>query len=133
MYGHGYAFVATVQEEPVAPNGAVDLLAQRPALAWLVSGSRSVPLMEGTHVAGRDPSAGIPVESAQPSWHHARFLVTADSVTIEDLDSKNGTRVNGTRLTTPAQLCDGDEVVLGTVRFVCRIGERPVKTATAEP
>jgi pSer/pThr/pTyr-binding forkhead associated (FHA) protein len=73
------------------------------------------------------------VESALASWHHARFLVTADSVTIEDLDSKNGTRVNGTRLTTPAQLCDGDEVMLGTMTFVYRIGERPVKTATAEP
>jgi DNA-binding winged helix-turn-helix (wHTH) protein len=133
VHGHGYAFVAAVQEEPVAPNGAVNSQAQRPALAWLVSGPRSVPLIEGMHVAGRDPSAGIPVESTQTSWHHARFIVTADSVTIEDLDSKNGTRVNGIRLKTPARLCDGDEVMLGTVRFVCRIGERPVKTATAEP
>ena len=69
-----------VQEEPVAPNGALGLQAQRPALAWLVSGPRSVPLVEGTHVAGRDPSAGILVESAQASWHHARFIVAADSV-----------------------------------------------------
>ena len=133
VHGHGYAFVAAVQEEPVAPNGAVDSQAQRPALAWLVAGSRSVPLIEGIYVAGRDPSAAIPVESAQASWHHARFIVTADSVTIEDLDSKNGSRVNGKRLTTPAQLCDGDEVMLGTVRFECRFGERPVKTATADP
>ena len=133
VHGHGYAFVATVQEEPVAPNGAVDSQAGHQALAWLVSGPRSVPLIEGTHVAGRDPSAGIPVESAQASWHHARLIVSADSLTIEDLHSKNGTRVNGIRLTSPAPLCDGDEVVLGTVRFVCLVGERPVKTATGEP
>jgi DNA-binding winged helix-turn-helix (wHTH) protein len=133
VHGHGYAFVAPVQEEPIAPNGAADSQAQRPALAWLVSGSRSVPLIEGTHVAGRDPAAGIPVESTQASWHHARFLVTTDSVTLEDLDSKNGTRVNGRRLTTPAQLCDGDELMLGTITFAYRVGERPVKTATAEP
>ena len=85
------------------------------------------------HVAGRDPSAGIPVECVQTLWHHARFIVTADSVTIEDLNSKNGTRLNGTRLASPAQLCDGDEVVVGTVRFVCLMGERPVKTVTGEP
>ncbi len=133
VHGHGYAFIATVQEEPVAPNWAVDSQARRPALAWLVSGPRSLPLIEGMHVAGRDPSAGIPVESAQASWHHARLIVTADSVTIEDLNSKNGTRVNGVRLTSPASLCDGDEVVVGTVRFVCVMGDRPVKTATGEP
>jgi DNA-binding winged helix-turn-helix (wHTH) protein len=132
VHGHGYAFVAPVQEESDAPNRAVDM-PQRQAVAWLVSGPRSVPLTEGMHTAGRDPSAGIPVESTQTSWHHARFLVTADSVTIEDLDSKNGTRVNGIRLTAPARLCDGDEVMLGTIRFVCRMGERAVKTATAEP
>jgi pSer/pThr/pTyr-binding forkhead associated (FHA) protein len=85
------------------------------------------------HVAGRDPSAGIPVECVQTSWHHARFIVTADSVTIEDLNSKNGTRVNGVRVTSPALLCDGDEVGLGTVRFVCLMGARPVGTKTAEP
>ena len=95
VHGHGYAFVATVREEPVAPNGVVDSQAQRPTLAWLVSGPRAVPLIEGMHVAGRDPSAGIPVECVQTSWHHARFIVTADSVMIEDLNSKNGTRVNG--------------------------------------
>ena len=54
VHGHGYAFVASVQEEPVAPNGAVDSQAPRPALAWLVSGPQSVPLIEGMHVAGRD-------------------------------------------------------------------------------
>ena len=133
VHGHGYAFVAAVQEERVAPTRAVDSQMQRQAVAWLVSGPRSVPLIEGMHVAGRDPSAGIPVESAQASWHHARFLVTTDSVTIEDLNSKNGTRVNGTRLTSPARLCNGDEVALGTVTFVCLMGERPVMTSTAEP
>jgi DNA-binding winged helix-turn-helix (wHTH) protein len=133
VHGHGYAFVAAVQEEPVATKGAVDSRAQRPAFAWLVSESRSVPLMEGTYVAGRDPSADITIDHTQTSWHHARFLVTADSVTIEDLASKNGTRVNGIRLTTATRLCDGDEVMLGTVRFVCRLGARPVKTGTAEP
>ncbi|MGE0463758.1 MAG: FHA domain-containing protein, partial [Vicinamibacterales bacterium] len=71
-------------------------------------------------------------DSAQASWHHARLVVTSDSVTIEDLQSKNGTMVNSTWIVAPTRLSAGDELQMGTVRFVLRTGEKPVETATRD-
>ena len=46
----------------------------------------------------------------QISRHHARLLRTPEGITLEDLGSKNGTHVNGERITRPTQLQDGDVI-----------------------
>ncbi|MCC7031985.1 MAG: FHA domain-containing protein [Acidobacteria bacterium] len=82
------------------------------------------------HLPGRDPSAAIHIDSAQASWHHARMVVTSGSVVIEDLTSKHGTMVNSTWIAAPTRLLDGDELQIGTMRFVLRTGEKPAETQT---
>jgi pSer/pThr/pTyr-binding forkhead associated (FHA) protein len=47
--------------------------------------------------------------------------VTTDQVTLEDLDSKNGTFLNGHRIATASPLADGDEIRLGTTTLTFRI------------
>ncbi|CAG0949935.1 Sensory transduction protein regX3 [Anaerolineales bacterium] len=64
-----------------------------------------------TLMIGRDPTCEINVQDRQVSRFHARITPTAEGVTIEDLGSKNGTNHNGTELSTPVMLQDGD--VLG--------------------
>ena len=61
-----------------------------------------------TLMVGRDPTCDIHVQDRQVSRFHARITPTAEGVTIEDLGSKNGTNHNGTELTTPIMLQDGD-------------------------
>jgi pSer/pThr/pTyr-binding forkhead associated (FHA) protein len=39
--------------------------------------------------------------------------VAGDRVAIEDLGSKNGTRVRGRRIAGPTLLADGEEILLG--------------------
>jgi len=67
---------------------------------------------------GRSPSTGVTVHDENASREHA--IVTHDLddgvYTIEDLQSTNGTRVNGKRVRT-ATLADGDEIQLGQTRF----------------
>ncbi len=57
---------------------------------------------------GRDPTCDISLPDRQVSRFHARIIPTPEGVTIEDLGSKNGTNHNGTELTTPIMLQDGD-------------------------
>jgi len=61
-----------------------------------------------TLMVGRDPTCEINVQDRQVSRFHARITPTPEGATIEDLGSKNGTNHNGTELTAPVMLQDGD-------------------------
>jgi len=67
---------------------------------------------------GRDPQAEIPLSAPVVSWHHARLEQTAQGHTLTDLNSTNGTFVNGQRLTHPQSLQQGDVVQIGPFKLV---------------
>lgn len=62
---------------------------------------------------GRGPSNQIVVDHPTVSAHHAVLLRTSASYSLKDLDSANGTRVNGD-LVTDAELKDGDRITFGS-------------------
>lgn len=75
--------------------------------------SRVVPLSPGQKlVVGRDDSADVSLDSSTLSRRHAAFMLEADGVWVEDLESTNQTKVNG-RPVTRLKLRHGDEVALG--------------------
>jgi DNA-binding winged helix-turn-helix (wHTH) protein len=94
VHGFGYAFCAKLE------RGA------QQAAAIVVFRGRELPLYEGVNVLGRDPSADVQIDDATVSRRHAAITV-ADSVTLQDLESKNGTFVDGVRLTSSTPLADG--------------------------
>jgi DNA-binding winged helix-turn-helix (wHTH) protein len=63
-----------------------------------------------TIVLGREASCDVVVSDRQISRFHARVTPTTEGVILEDLGSKNGTHLNGTPLTAPVVLQDGDVV-----------------------
>ena len=72
--------------------------------------------VEGTVEIGREAElpAGRLGDDQQLSRRHARLRREADgSVSIEDLGSSNGTRVNGYAVTAPTGLRDGDRIEVG--------------------
>ena len=74
--------------------------------------------MQPSLIVGRDPRAGIPLETPVVSWHHARLDRSPQAHVITDLNSTNGTFVNGQRITRPQTLQQGDVVQLGPFRLV---------------
>jgi hypothetical protein len=60
----------------------------------------------------------IPVQDKSVSREHARFTRTPEGYLVEDLNSTNGTLVNGRRITEPAVVSAGDRVTFGTVEFL---------------
>ena len=66
---------------------------------------------------GRQADNAIVLTDTQVSRQHARLTISATSVTITDLDSANGTRVNGTPIVGPTPLYDGDTIQIGMIQF----------------
>lgn len=69
-------------------------------------------VLERTVSIGRDPASDLPLTDSLVSWHHARIEDRGDSWTLFDLESTNGTTVNGER-TSEIALRPNDRVVFG--------------------
>lgn len=68
-------------------------------------------------VFGRDPSCDYPLDFSMISWRHALLKRTPQGVIVEDLNSRNGTYVNGMRVNGSAVVLPGQEIGLGSFRF----------------
>jgi pSer/pThr/pTyr-binding forkhead associated (FHA) protein len=65
---------------------------------------------------GRSPGAEFQLERPLVSRLHCQLTAAEESVHVKDLDSTNGTFVNGTRIRT-AELKDGDTLRVGRVEL----------------
>lgn len=93
-------------------------------------------------VLGRE-STDIEIEDSAVSRRHAAFRRTDDGLEVEDLDSTNGTFVNGDRIAGTRQLEPGDFVTVGGTTLEIRgdwrsaetqvIATPPPGSAEAEP
>jgi DNA-binding winged helix-turn-helix (wHTH) protein len=127
VYGYGYAFCGTAValRRDGQPDTANDQLFR---LIW---GQREIALSEGENILGRGVDSLVWIDAQSVSRRHARLVVVAGLATLEDLGSKNGTFVNGIRLSAPVALRDGDEVRVGAVPMTLRVHAKPDATETA--
>ena len=88
----------------------------------VILGEAEISLAPGEHLAGRGDDALIRINSVKVSRHHARFTVSPAGARVEDLGSKNGTWVRGRRIEGACVLADGDEILIGPVLMVFRLG-----------
>ena len=106
VYKTGYAFCAEVTPERSAAAAA--------AMIELVWRKLTVPLADGEHFAGRDAECALAIDASTVSRRHARITVASGAATIVDLESTNGTFVQGIRISGPTRLKAGDEFSLGS-------------------
>jgi DNA-binding winged helix-turn-helix (wHTH) protein len=123
----GYALAAAVQPDAGIPDAAV---AEARSRHWLVADGRTFPLAAGTNDIGRDPASGVWLDSGSVSRRHARITVSGDNARLEDLGSKNGTKVNGAALAEAHALRDGERVLIGTVALTYRMSDASLSTET---
>ncbi|MHB8644962.1 MAG: FHA domain-containing protein [Thermomicrobiales bacterium] len=74
----------------------------------------ALPVMSGTLI-GRAGGADLEIADAYTSSEHARFRGTGGRWILDDLESMNGSYVNGQRIRGSHPLADGDTVQLGRV------------------
>jgi DNA-binding MarR family transcriptional regulator len=73
------------------------------------------PLLEDEYLIGRDASNPISIADNSISLRHARIIRGPDGFFIEDLQSRNGTFVNGGKVTDRRLLANNDLVRIGKV------------------
>ena len=66
---------------------------------------------------GRASSNDFSLPSRNVSKFHADIIVAVDAVLVRDLGSTNGTFVNGTRITAPTPVGDGDLLQFADMEF----------------
>lgn len=71
-------------------------------------------LNEGTFAVGRNASCQLSLDDPLVSRRHALFEVARGSVTVEDLNSRNGVIVNGHRIDAKIPLNVGDRILIGS-------------------
>ncbi len=81
-----------------------------------LAGSLSVKLSGDSLIVGRLPCCRVEIPLPTVSSHHCRLARQGSRWYIEDLDSRNGTFVNGRRV-RKKRLHVGDEIAIGEFAF----------------
>lgn len=74
--------------------------------------------LRGPVVLGRSRSADVCLDDHLASRRHAQLHPEGNGVWIRDLSSRNGTYVNGVRLTSPQRMGHGDRLTIGNTHIV---------------
>jgi DNA-binding winged helix-turn-helix (wHTH) protein len=101
---------------------------------WLTWEDKTLPLRAGENIVGRHPASAVWINAASVSRVHARIVAAADTVTVEDSGSRNGTWVDGKRIAAPHLLVDGSTLTFGSEETCFRqwsdsaaVGTEPVR------
>jgi len=100
-------------------------------MAWQLvfkDSGRSVSLISGAHEIGSRPGAEIRIEHPTVSRRHARLQIEGEAIVIEDLESSNGTRIDGRLVARPTSVDHIRQVAFGLVEAELR----PLEDAEAE-
>jgi pSer/pThr/pTyr-binding forkhead associated (FHA) protein len=94
---------------------------------WLVDREFLYPLKVGLNTMGRSADNDVVVEDLYISRRHCAILVHHDfTCVLQDVASKNGTYLNGSRIAGPTKLKAGDVIRICNRQFV-------FQTRTAQP
>jgi DNA-binding winged helix-turn-helix (wHTH) protein len=124
VHGFGYAFCATATPVGSAPSA-------RPSNYSLMWETTHFQLFEGDNVVGRDRDLALSFDSTSVSRRHCVIKVAGDEVTVEDLESKNGTFVQDERINAPKRLVAGDHLRVGSIVLVLVGDDVPTETQTS--
>jgi HD-GYP domain-containing protein (c-di-GMP phosphodiesterase class II) len=89
---------------------------------------RRVTIIAWPASIGRDSSASIPIDDIRASRYHARIKKRDRLYVIEDLQSKNGTYLNGDKISN-AVIHSGDKILIGDTEIVFMTPEAQVDIA----
>jgi hypothetical protein len=102
---------------------------------WLTEGEFIYPLRIGVNTMGRSSDNDVVLADAYASRRHCALLLHSDDrCELHDTASKNGTTVNGQRVSGPVVLKSGDEIRIADQLFAFRTrggdAEAPFPSAT---
>jgi hypothetical protein len=114
--------VQSLPSPPTPGSGAFPPHGPATTLVITSGGKAGLEIPLGTEplMIGRASDAGLQIRDDYTSTHHARLLLWGSDWVVQDLDSTNGTFVDGRRIDTPTQVPVGVPVKVGATTFELR-------------
>jgi pSer/pThr/pTyr-binding forkhead associated (FHA) protein len=89
-------------------------------------GSRkSFPLPSNVTVIGRRHDCDLCIPLMPVSRRHCQISLNKDTLKVRDLDSRNGTYLNGKQINNEAAIGAGDYLTIGPLTFLLQIDGQP--------
>jgi len=123
------------EPEPEVAGEQTMLVTKRRMASLTGDNGEVYALLEDLYTIGRDPATNtIALADSSISTHHARVTRADDSFTVEDLGSRNGTFVNGEKVSAPRALADNDVIRFGRMILIFNLARevRPGETTERE-
>ncbi|NUU06493.1 FHA domain-containing protein [Leifsonia sp. C5G2] len=115
--------VSTLPSGANRASGGTNASVQTARRLVITSGPRAgteLPLGRDPITIGRSGDSNLVIRDDYTSTHHARLLLWNDEWMIQDLDSTNGTFLDGRRVTVPTQVPLDTPIKIGTTTFELR-------------
>lgn len=115
--------VSTLPSGANRASGSTNASVQTARRLVITSGPRAgteLPLGRDPITIGRSGDSNLVIRDDYTSTHHARLLLWNDEWMIQDLDSTNGTFLDGRRVTVPTQVPLDTPIKIGTTTFELR-------------
>ncbi|WP_420369226.1 FHA domain-containing protein FhaB/FipA [Curtobacterium sp. L1-20] len=108
----------------ISPSGGAQQSAMPVATRLVITeGSREgmeMPLGGGPITIGRSSESNVVIRDDYTSTNHARLDLRAEGWLLTDLESTNGTFVNGQKVTAPVTIAERTPITIGTTTFELR-------------
>jgi hypothetical protein len=120
----GPAAPTAAVNRPAPPaGGGADATSENATRLVITSGAKAgaeFPLGRDEITIGRSSDSAIIIRDDYTSTHHARLMLWNGRWMLQDLDSTNGTFLNGSRVTVPTPIPLGATVKVGATTFELR-------------
>ena len=90
-------------------------------------------LTRGQVLIGRSFDCNYVIDSLQASRKHALLMLADGQITLKDLDTTNGTFVNGEKISGSVSISTTDEITIGTTTFAIESGRVELEYAIVMP
>ncbi|MGF3056577.1 FHA domain-containing protein FhaB/FipA [Microbacterium sp. YY-01] len=121
--GGGAAPVAAASPPVSAPRRGEPATLTSAKRLVITSGPKAgleLPLGADPLTIGRSSESGLVIRDDYTSSHHARLMPWEQKWMLQDLDSTNGTFLDGNRVTSPVQVSLGSSIKVGATTFELR-------------
>jgi hypothetical protein len=102
-------------------------------LTWESGGERREIKVTGQLTVGRSQTAGVYLDDKTLSREHTQFFVQGGRLFVKDLESKNGTYLNGALIKGDQPLKHGDRVKVGLATFTVVLEQGDAMPAVSAP
>ncbi|MCJ1715190.1 FHA domain-containing protein [Microbacterium sp. M1A1_1b] len=118
--GGAGAFTELIEQGRSSPQQTATDVATRLVITEGAREGMEMPLGRGPITIGRSSESNVVIRDDYTSTHHARLELQSSGWVVIDLESTNGTFIDGQKVTAPVTVAERTPITIGTTTFELR-------------